>query len=154
VPWVVDGNNVAGGRGRGEVRAAALALARAERVRLLIFFDGAPPPGATAVETLGAVEVRYTPDADRAILAHLSGHGRGSRVATDDAELARRARALGAEVVGGAAFWRKVAVGVAGGAGGQGPIRLEDELAFVTDPAHRLPQGARRVPRRRRPRRV
>lgn len=152
--WIVDGNNVAGGRNRDAVRAAALALARAERVRIVVFFDGAPPPGAAGLERLGAVEVRYTANADSAILTYLSRQARGNRLATDDADLARRARGLGAEVVGAAAFWRKHQRAGAGTPAEAAAMRVEDEIAFVNDPSNRLPDAPRRVARRRRPRPV
>jgi len=153
VPWLLDGNNLAHGGSREKVRRAALAVARRERVRILIFFDGAPPPGSGDSEMLGAVEVRYVGHADSAIVAFLRPRGRGWRVATDDRELARLARDAGAEAVSAAAFWRKAAAALAetpGGAGA-GP-GAADEIAYFRDPGHRLPDAPKRVPRpRRRP---
>jgi len=63
VPWLLDGNNLAQGGDRERVRRAALDLARRERLRVLLYFDGAPPQGTPPVQRLGAVEVRYVPHA-------------------------------------------------------------------------------------------
>lgn len=62
MPWILDGNNLARGGNRERVRRAALALARTERIRLVLFFDGAPPAGSPDTERLGAVDVRYVPN--------------------------------------------------------------------------------------------
>jgi hypothetical protein len=153
VPWVLDGNNLAAGRPRSEVRQAALALARRERVRIVLFFDGAPPAGAPPIERLGAVEVRYVADADAAIVDFLGRGGAGWRLATDDRELARRARALGAAVVSAAACWSRLTSG-----GSAGETEVEDTAAvkaeFFGDATKRLPAGPSRVVRRRRPRKL
>lgn len=108
MPWVVDGNNLAGGSDRERVRRAILNLARREKLRVVVFFDGAPPAGAPWVEKLGAVEVRYVPHADAAILAFLRGSGRGWRLVSSDQALVSRARGLGADVVSVADFRRKL----------------------------------------------
>ena len=152
MPWVLDGNNLARGGDRERVRRAALALARRERVRILVLFDGAPPTGAAAVERLGAVEVRYVSDADAAIVAAIGGGARAWRLATDDRALAARARASGAAVVGSATFWRWVEKDAPGGTKpSSGPADTEQEAAYFTDPAHALPARPHRVVRRRHP---
>ena len=153
MPWLLDGNNLAHGGSREKVRRAALAVARSERVRILVFFDGAPPPGSAASEILGAVEVRYVGNADSAIVAFLRPHGRGWRVATDDRELARLARDAGAEAVPAAAFWRKAAAVLAAAPAGAGAEPgVADEIDYFRDAGHRLPDAPKRVPRpRRRP---
>ena len=97
MPWLLDGNNLARGRDRALVRQAALAVARQEKVRILIFFDGAPPQGVGETEKLGSVEVRYVVHADTAILAFLRTSRRGWRLATDDRALGVAARAAGPE---------------------------------------------------------
>jgi hypothetical protein len=151
VPWLLDGNNLAHGGSRERVRRAALAVARRERVRIVVFFDGAPPAGAAGSESLGAVEVRYAVHADTAIVAFLRPQGRGWRVATDDRELARLARDAGAETVPAAAFWQKATAALAeapGGAGGGSGVA--DEIAYFRDPEHKLPDLPKRVPRPRR----
>jgi hypothetical protein len=152
VPWIVDGNNVARGGDRGRVRGAALAVARLERVRLVVVFDGAPPAGTEPVERLGAVEVRYVPHADTAILAALAGGGAGWVLATDDRALAAAARARGARVVAAAEFRTKAErAAAAGPPPGQGGGPLNSELAWFRDPSNRLEGGdgdARRVRRR------
>ncbi|OYV91092.1 MAG: hypothetical protein B7Z68_11010 [Acidobacteria bacterium 21-70-11] len=130
-----------------------MAVARSERVRILVFFDGAPPPGSADSEMLGAVEVRYVGNADSAIVAFLRPHGRGWRVATDDRELARLARDAGAEAVSAVAFWRKAAATLAATPAGTGAgPGVADEIAYFRDAGHRLPDTPKRVPRpRRRP---
>ena len=144
MPWILDGNNLARGGNRERVRRAALALARAERIRLLLFFDGAPPAGSPDTERLGQVEVRYVPYADRAILDVVSHRGRGWRVATDDRALAVRVRAAGAECVAAASFWAKAANAEADSradAPSNGTATLDD--------VERLADAPARVPRRR-----
>jgi hypothetical protein len=146
MPWVLDGNNLAGSRPRGAVREAALALARRERLSIVLFFDGAPPAGSVDVEKLGAVEVRYVPNADTAVLDFLRGRGRGWRVATDDRGLARRVRDGGVEVVGADVFWEKVHRVITEEAL---PPRPPGGTEILGDPANRLPDAPRRVVRRR-----
>lgn len=151
MPWLLDGNNLAQGRARERVRSAALALVRGQRVKVVIVFDGAPPAGSAGVEKLGQVEVRYSPDADAAILNLLAtGGGRGWRVATDDQALARRARQHGADVVSGEAFWARVGEWAAGGSEtGQVAAAWRGELEYFRDPRNRLASGPVRVVRRR-----
>lgn len=146
MPWVLDGNNLAGGSHRGPVRRAALSLARQQRVRVVVFFDGEPPSGVPGVERLGAVEVRYVRNADAAITALVAG-GSGFRVATDDRALAAKLRAAGAEVVGSATFWERVSEAEsrrAGESGEEKPFSLDLDAAI-----QRLPEAPGRVPRRR-----
>ena len=150
MPWILDGNNLARGGDRESVRRAALAVARQERVRLVVFFDGRPPAGADAVERLGAVEVRYAANADAAILAFLAGGGRGWIVATDDRTLADRARGLGARAVDAAEFRRKAERATAASqAGAPAGPDLRAELEYFRNPANRL-AGAGVGPQRRR----
>lgn len=150
MPWVLDGNNLARGQGRERVRSAALAVARGERIRIVVFFDGAPPAGGAQIERLGQVEVRYVPNADAAILDLLRGKGRGWRLASDDRDLGIRARSLGAEVVGSAGFWARVERSrqgeVAEGAASQSS---GGELAEA-EPLPAAPVRVRRSPRQRR----
>ena len=150
MPWLLDGNNLARGHDRASVRHAALAVARQERVRILVFFDGAPPEGVGETEKLGSVEVRYVGHADTAILGFLRKASRGWRLATDDRALTVAARALGAEVVAGSSFWHKAAAAAQaagpenGRTGGVG-----EYLAYFADPVHRLPREPARVVRKR-----
>ncbi|MBZ5587778.1 MAG: NYN domain-containing protein [Acidobacteriia bacterium] len=152
MPWLLDGNNLARGKEREAVRRAALAVARHERVRILVFFDGAPPNGTGAVERLGPVEVRYVGDADTAIAAFLHQKGRGWRVATDDRELGRRVIATGAEVLSAVTFWQKAAAASTSEPeerGGRSSGAAED-LDYLRDSRQRLPDAPVRIPRRRR----
>ena len=150
MPWLLDGNNLARGARRASVRGAALAVARQEKVRILVFFDGAPPDGVAATEKLGSVEVRYVGHADTAILGFLGHASRGWRLATDDRALSVAARGLGAEVVPGSSFWRKAATAAQAAdqetnrKGGTG-----EDVAYFADPGHRLPRGPGRVVRKR-----
>lgn len=111
---VVDGNNVMGSRPDGWWRDRAGAARRlvaqlgdwaatADR-DVLVVFDGAPPSGLAAP---ARVEVRFAPRrgpdaADDEIAAFVAADAAPERlrVVTSDAELARRVRARGAEVVG------------------------------------------------------
>lgn len=146
MPWLLDGNNLARGGAREAVRRAALSVARRERVRIVVFFDGAPPAGGTATERLGTVDVRYARHADTAIVAFLRGAGRGWRLATDDRGLARSAREAGAEVVSAAAFWAKAAeVGEDQRSGLTGSIA--EEARYFAEPGRRLPRAPGRVPK-------
>jgi predicted RNA-binding protein with PIN domain len=111
---VVDGNNVMGSRPDGWWRDRAGAARRlvaqlgdwaagADR-DVLVVFDGARPEGLDAPPR---VDVRFArrrgPDAaddDIAALVAADAAPERLRVVTSDAELARRVRAHGAEVVG------------------------------------------------------
>ncbi len=150
MPWLLDGNNLAQGKARERVRRAALDLVRGQRVRVVVVFDGVPPSGGAEVERLGQVEVRYVPDADAAIVNLLATvGGKGWRVATDDQELARRARQQGAEVVSGEAFWARAEEWAAGGSEtGQAAAAWRGELEYFRDPRNRLAAGPGRVRRR------
>ncbi|MFH1177510.1 MAG: hypothetical protein V1750_08900 [Acidobacteriota bacterium] len=150
MPWMLDGNNLAGGRDRAGVRAAALDLARRERITLVVFFDGAPPPGAGAVERLGRVEIRYVRDADGAILAAL-GTGADWVVASDDRELQAAVRRAGGRAVPAAAFWQRASRAPQGGEPrGGGQVDIKAELAFFSDPANQLARISHRGPSRKR----
>lgn len=148
MPWVVDGSNVAGGRDREPVRQASLRLAAKEKLQLVLFFDGEPPPGVAEVERLGAVEVRYVPHADDAILAFIRASKSSCKVVTSDRRLAEKARAYGAQVVTKEAFWQKARKAESPGAEKEqgGGSSLEELLARTTP----LPEGAQRVRRLRR----
>lgn len=149
MPWLLDGNNLAGGRDRAKVRAAALQLARRERIRIVVYFDGAPPGGVPDVESLGRVEVRYVANADAAIVTFLGRGGKGWRLCTDDAALARKARQLGAEVVKAASFWSKVGR-INGDAYDQARIDVAEEITYFQEAGDGDIDRPRLVPRRRR----
>lgn len=149
MPWLLDGNNLARGEDREAVRRAALSLARVERLRIIVVFDGPPPEGGGSPERLGSVEVRYVPHADSEILLVLAGKGRGWRVVTDDRLLARRCRDTGAEVVSCQAFWDKVQRRATAAGDHARPVS-GDEKGWVPEQGDRLPPGPQRVPLRRR----
>jgi uncharacterized protein YaiI (UPF0178 family) len=98
--------NVIGSRPDGwwrDRRAAQQRLAReleALDEPVTVVFDGKPHDTGVS-----GVEVRFAPVADDEI-ARLAG--RGDRVVTSDAELARRVSAAGAEVEGAGAFRRRL----------------------------------------------
>jgi predicted RNA-binding protein with PIN domain len=115
---IVDGNNVMGSRPDGwwKDRAGATrrlverigAWAEAAGADVLVVFDGRPPPGLPAPPR---VEVRFAERgganaADDVIAALVADAVAPAtlRVVTSDAELARRVREHGAEVVGARGF--------------------------------------------------
>lgn len=105
MPILIDGNNLlhrlpAAGRSRSAVRSQVLDVARRERMSVVVVFDGPPPPGAPAEESLGRVIVVYAgaQPADEVIVARIPS-GTAARqwiVVTDDRGLAERARQRGA----------------------------------------------------------
>jgi predicted RNA-binding protein with PIN domain len=108
---VVDGNNVMGSRPDGWWKDRAGAARRlVEQIGawatddVLVYFDGPEPPGIPAPKH---VDVRFATRrgrdaADDDIAALVASHPSPSdlRVVTSDAELSRRVREAGAEVVG------------------------------------------------------
>ena len=112
--WVVDASNVIGSRPDGWWRDRAGATRRlvaaldafAERTgeAVTVVLDAGEPPPAERVEVVVAPR-RGRDAADDAIVELLEARGGdGARVVTSDAELARRARALGADVEGAGGF--------------------------------------------------
>ena len=105
---VVDGSNVMGSRPDGwwkdrpgAARRLVGQIGAWAGEDVLVYFDGAPVPDMPSPEH---VEVRYATRrgrdaADDDIAAYAAGRP-GLRVVTSDAELARRVREAGAEVVG------------------------------------------------------
>jgi predicted RNA-binding protein with PIN domain len=112
---IVDGNNVMGSRPDGWWRdRAGAARALVEQIGawaqedVVVVFDGRPPAGMPAP---ARVEVRYAERAganaaDDVIAALVAADPEPAalRVVTSDAELARRVREHGAEVVGARGF--------------------------------------------------
>jgi predicted RNA-binding protein with PIN domain len=108
--WLVDGNNVMGSRADGwwHDRDGAMQrlvnalddLAAGSGDEVAVVFDG-PDRGLQATHA----RVAFAPHADDAIA---DGAGPGVTVVTSDRELARRARAKGAEVLGAGAFLRRL----------------------------------------------
>ena len=118
VTWVVDASNVIGSRPDGwwRDRAGAArrlvaeldAFAAATGDPVVVVLDGGEPPAAERAEVVVASR-RGRDAADDEIVALLEARGAaGARVVTSDAELARRVRALGAEVEGAGAFRRRL----------------------------------------------
>ena len=122
MPRVIDGDNLLGtwpGRSRGDADKRALAreiddLRRDEKRRVVLVFDGSPPPG-----------VSYGPDvqfsgkgrkADAVILELLRQEGdkRGWTVVTNDRSLADQCRWLGARVEAARAFRERLLRDTAG----------------------------------------
>jgi uncharacterized protein YaiI (UPF0178 family) len=84
--------------------AALDELAERSGDEVTVVLDGGEPPPAERVEVLVASR-RGRDAADDAIVELLEARGgEGVRVVTSDAELARRVRALGAEVEGAGSF--------------------------------------------------
>ena len=86
---------------------AALGLARRLGVRVEVYFQGTPPPGGPVVERHDRVEVLYALATDRWILDAIGKNPGGCVVATGNEGLAKKARALGANVVPPERFWQK-----------------------------------------------
>ena len=121
--WLVDGNNVMGSRPDGwwrdRTRAArslvgdlALFAAR-ERVPVTVVFDGAPfdveVPGDAPLEVVFAARGgRDAADDEIARRVAAAADAAALRVVTSDAELARRVREHGAEVVPAGRFRREL----------------------------------------------
>jgi predicted RNA-binding protein with PIN domain len=118
--WIVDGMNVIGSRPDGwwRDRAGAMerlaadldALARETGEPVTVVFDGRPR--AIRAER---VEVRFATgrgpnaaDDDIAALAAADADPQSLSVVTSDADLARRARAVGARLVGAGEFRRRL----------------------------------------------
>lgn len=116
--WVVDASNVIGSRPDGWWRdrpaAARRLVADLDRFaaetgeRVVVVLDGGEPPAAERAEVVVASR-RGRDGADDEIVFLLQDRGaEGARVVTSDAELARRVRALGAEVEGAGTFRRRL----------------------------------------------
>ena len=107
MPILLDGNNLLhhlpkADRTRAGVRRLILDASRAERMSVIIVFDGPPPAGSPAQEPLGRVLVVYSGprSADEVILSRIPT-GLAARqwiVVTDDRGLGQRARERGASV--------------------------------------------------------
>jgi uncharacterized protein YaiI (UPF0178 family) len=115
---VVDASNVIGARPDGWWRdragaarrlvAALDAFAARTGDAVTVVLDAGEPPAAERVEVLVAPR-RGRDAADDAIVELLEARGSdGVWVVTSDAELARRVRALGAEVEGAGGFRRRL----------------------------------------------
>ncbi len=116
--WVIDASNVIGSRPDGWWRDRAGAARRLiEEIRawadepVVVVLDAGPDD---LLGEAGGVEVIRAPHpgrdaADDEIVRLLAGGGEPSIVATSDAKLAERARALGARVEGAGAFRRRLA---------------------------------------------
>jgi uncharacterized protein YaiI (UPF0178 family) len=116
--WVVDASNVIGSRPDGWWRdragatrrlvAALEAFAQRTSDEVTVVLDAGEAPPAERIEVLVAAR-RGRDAADDAIVELLEARGGdGMRVVTSDAELGRRARALGAEVEGAGGFRRRL----------------------------------------------
>jgi rRNA-processing protein FCF1 len=115
--WIVDGMNVVGSRPSGWWRdrpramRALVAELRGLDEPVTVVFDGRP----FEIEEAGGVEVRFASRpgrnaADDAIaeLVARSAEPAALSVVTSDAELARRVREYGAEVLGSGQFRRRL----------------------------------------------
>ena len=112
MPRVIDGDNVLGtwpGRSRSDADKRALVrevdlLMRREKRRVVVVFDGSPPPGVSYGQ-----DVRFSGKgrkADAVILELLRGESdkRGWTVVTNDRSLADQCRWVGAHVEAAHAF--------------------------------------------------
>ncbi len=107
MPVLLDGNNAmhrlsGPERSRERFREEMLQVARSQKIKLEVIFDGPSPEGTPETERLGAVTIRYSGSitADDLIVSRLPS-GRAARswtVVTDDHGLRQRVRAAGARV--------------------------------------------------------
>jgi len=107
MPILIDGNNLLhrlprSQRSRADVRTQVLEITRRETLSVIVVFDGPPPTGSPARESLGKVTVVYSGSraADDVIIGLLPGGAEAKQfsVVTDDRGLADRARERGAKV--------------------------------------------------------
>jgi len=107
MPILVDGNNLlyrlaAADRNRAAVRKQVLDATRHEVVSVTVVFDGPPPAGAPARESLGRVTVLYagTRTADDVIVAMIPSGASAAQwsVVTNDRGLVSRVKNRGAKV--------------------------------------------------------
>ena len=112
MPRVIDGDNLLGtwpGRNRGDADKRALArevdvLRREEKRRVVLVFDGSPPPGVSyGADVLFSGLGRKADAVILELLRHESDR-RGWTVVTNDRSLADQCRFLGARVEGAKAF--------------------------------------------------
>jgi uncharacterized protein YaiI (UPF0178 family) len=120
VRWLVDGMNVIGSRPTGwwrdrpgamrELVEALDRFAEATGEQVTVVLDGRPfdLSGERVEVVFASRRGRDAADDDIAALAERDDDPGGLRVVTSDAELARRAEAAGAEVVGAGAFRRRL----------------------------------------------
>jgi predicted RNA-binding protein with PIN domain len=119
--WLVDGMNVIGARPDGwwRERTAAMerlageldALARETGEPVTVVFDGRPraiPAQRVAVRFASRGGPNAADDEIAALVAADDDDATGLSVVTSDADLARRARAAGARVVGAGTFRRRL----------------------------------------------
>jgi uncharacterized protein YaiI (UPF0178 family) len=112
--WVVDASNVIGSRPDGWWRDRAGAtrrlveqLDRLPEPVIVVLDAGAPPPAEHAEVVVASRRGRDAADDEIVALLEERG-GAGMTVVTSDAELARRVRALGADVEGAGGFRRRL----------------------------------------------
>ena len=107
MPILLDGNNLLHRlpkpqRSRSAVRTQVLEVTRHETMSVTVVFDGPPPAGTPARESLGRVTVVYSgsKSADDVIVAMLPRGAAAKQfsVVTDDRRLADRVRDRGAKV--------------------------------------------------------
>jgi len=107
VPILLDGNNLlhrlpTSQRNRSAVRTQVLEITRHESMSVTLVFDGPPPAGAPARESLGRVTVVYsgTRTADDLIVGMIPSGSEAKQfsVVTDDRGLATRVKDRGAKV--------------------------------------------------------
>ena len=116
--WVVDASNVIGSRPDGwwRDRAGAArrlvaqldAFAAATGEPVIVVLDGGEPPPAEHAEVVVASRSGRDAADDEIVSLLQDRGGEGVRVVTSDATLARRVRALGADVEGAGAFRRRL----------------------------------------------
>ena len=148
MPYFLDGNNLIG-HGRGSSRPteedrSALISELAERLRktkarIVLFFDG--PQERTAV--LGALSIRHAAGgtADAAILDEIERARAPQEIVlvSEDRDLRRRAKDLGAKTLTTTEFWSRVGTGEdRTERSPSGKIDVEDWTRYFSDPRNKL----------------
>ena len=112
MPRLIDGDNLLGtwpGRTRGDAEKRALvrevdALRRHEKRRLVLVFDGSPPPGVSYGPDVHFSGIGRKADAVILELLRRESDKRGWAVVTNDRSLADQCRYLGARIEGAKDF--------------------------------------------------
>ena len=147
MPYFLDGNNLIG-RARGtsqpgqEDRSALISelceRLRRTRARVVVFFDGTAPAGATA---LGGLFIRFSGgvSADEAILREISRSPAPGEIVlvTADRGLSRLAREAGARTLAPEEFWRRFGASFAPDPERAATVDVEEWMRYFDDEKNR-----------------
>ncbi|MDD1679566.1 MAG: NYN domain-containing protein [Methanomicrobiales archaeon] len=147
MPYFLDGNNLIGraretSRPTPEDRSALISelceRLRRTRARVVVFFDGTAPAGASA---LGSLSIRFSggASADEAILREISRSPAPGEVVvvTADRGLSRLARDAGSRTLAPQEFWRRFGGSPGAGAEPARPVDVEEWMRYFEDESNR-----------------